>query len=109
MMSRALFSAALLLITVLSLAPQALVCGTAEKHKCTCCTDAQNCSCCTMAPLYPDQAAASPEASRVSPPEAWMPVSELHSAPVGSALTIGLFVETVHGPPPLQQTSQLRI
>jgi len=109
MMMRNLFSAALLLITALSLAPQALVCGTVQKHECSCCGEGPDCTCCTIAPAYPDQAAASTETSRLSQPQGRIWETVAHTAPAGQAAAIGLALETVHGPPPLLNTSQLRL
>ena len=109
MMPRNLISAALVLVSALSLAPQALVCGTIQKHRCSCCDAGDACSCCTIAPLYPDQAAASPETASPTVPDAWTPVAEFHPVPGPSEPVAGPLVETVHGPPLLLQTSLLRI
>jgi hypothetical protein len=109
MMSRTAPSAALLFVLALSLAPQSLVCGTVQKHECSCCGEGNACTCCDIVPLYPDQAAASASAPRVSTPEAWMPIADGMNPPAGSDPTLPLTVERIHGPPPLLLITPLRI
>jgi hypothetical protein len=109
MMTRVPFSAALLLMSLLSLAPQAWVCGTVEKHECSCCGGGNACTCCDIVPLYPDQDAAEASAPRVSTPEAWTPFADGMNPPAGSDPTLPLAVERIHGPPPLLPITPLRI
>lgn len=108
-MCRLPLSAALLFISVLSLAPQAWVCGTVQRHECSCCGGGNACTCCDIVPLYPDQAAAAASVPRVSTPEAWTPVADGMNPPAGSDLVLPFAVERIHGPPPLLQTTPLRI
>ena len=109
MMSRSFFAAALLVISALSLAPQAQVCGTVQKHACTCCDEGGACTCCDIVPLYPDQAAAAASVPHIAAPDSWTPIAAGANPTAGTALSVPSAVERIHGPPPLQQTSQLRI
>lgn len=109
MRMKPLFAAAFMLILSVSLAPQALVRGTVEKHVCSCCDDGPDCSCCSIAPVYPDEAATPVAAARASGPAAWTPLTGVPIAPGGAFMLPPTAAERVHSPPPLLQTSQLRI
>jgi len=108
-MSRMMFAGSLAMIMALSLAPRALVCGSAQKHECSCCDMGDACTCCDIVPFYPEQAAASPEAVRVSAPEAWMATTGPDVLSDGGSAPVIFVVESAHGPPPFLKTTQLRI
>jgi hypothetical protein len=109
MMSRTAPSAALLFVLALSLAPQALVCGAVQKHECSCCGEGNDCTCCDIVPLYPEQAAAAVSPPQVAVPAMWTAFEGAQPLPADDVAVTAPVAGRIHGPPPLQETSRLRL